>query len=284
MFAVTKFSSWSELKSHFSYRPLWAFRGQASAEWPLETNLYREAQRNGSLEYKHLRSREEWILYQFRRFAHHYRSDLPPEKDVLDWLALIQHYGGPTRLLDFSYSLYVAAFFAIETAVEDAAIWAISLSTLEMATYERLDYWPTGGIDEMRRANNEKFHEIQQKSAIASTVIHVEPDRMHERLYLQQGLFLAPTDPNQPFLNNFANAFEASCSSVANKRIQKWTSALNNRTHAEYGDPGYIAMVKIIIPREIHYDILEDLKSMNISAATLFPGLEGFSRSLRYHV
>lgn len=284
MYAVTRFSSWSELKSQFSYRSLWAYRGQGSADWPLETTLYREADRNGSLKWKSLRSREDWLLYQFRRFAHHYRSDLPPEEDILDWLALIQHYGGPTRLLDFSYSLYVAAFFAIETAVGDAAIWAVSLLSLEMATYERLGFWPTGAIDEIRRANNAKFHELQEKPNGIRTIIHVEPDRMHERLYLQQGLFLAPTDPNEPFLENMAGAFKVSHHSLATKREQKWTRALDDRTGAEYGDPGYIAMVKIVIPKEHHREILEDLQSMNISAATLFPGLEGFSRSLRYYV
>ncbi|WP_239249377.1 FRG domain-containing protein [Candidatus Nitrotoga sp. M5] len=284
MFAVTRFSSWSELKTQFSDRPLWAYRGQMDSAWPLETTLYREAARNNSLEWKTLSSREDWLLYQFRRFAHHYCADLPPEKDILDWLALIQHYGGPTRLLDFSYSLYVAAFFAVETAVGDAAIWALSLPTLELATYERLGYWPTGSIDEVRRSNNSKFHELKETPTNVQTVIHVEPDRMHERLFVQQGLFLAPTDPNEPFLKNLGAAFKVRYRSVLTKREQKWTRSLDDRTGNEYGVSGYIALVKIILPKEHHREILEDLMSMNISAATLFPGLEGFSRSLRFHV
>lgn len=284
MYAVTRFSSWSKLKAQFSEKPLWAYRGQADATWPLETTLHREAARNGSLQWKTLRSREDWLLYQFRRFAHHYRSDLPPDEDVVDWFSLMQHYGSPTRLLDFSYSLYVAAFFAVEAAVDDAAIWAVSLPTLDMATYERLDFWPTGAIDDLRRANNDKFRETKREATKVRTVLHVEPDRMHERMYLQQGLFLTPTDPNEPFLKNLAGAFKVSYRSLLSKREQKWTAAIDNRAGAEYGEPGYIAMVKIIVPKEDHRQILEDLKSMNITAATLFPGLEGFSRSLRFHV
>ena len=45
-----------------------------------------------------------------------------------------------------------------------------------------------------------------------------------------------------------------------------------------------ISIVKLPIPREWHEEILNELRYMNITAATLFPGLEGFARSLRLHL
>lgn len=284
MFAITRFESWGELKDAYATRSLWAFRGQSSADWPLETTLHREAVRNEGLGQNNLLSREDWIVYQFKRFAHHHRADLPTDDDMLGWLALIQHYGGPTRLLDFSYSLYVAAFFAIESAIGDAAIWAINSDTVEIATYNRLDYWPCGSISDIREANNIKFHELIDTPTRTRAVIHVEPKRVHERIWLQKGFFLAPTDPNATFMENLAGAFEKKISSLEKVKERKWSANLNERSWREYSDRRYIAIVKIVIPKSWHREILDDLHNMNISAATLFPGLEGFARSLKYFV
>src|SRR3989304_1877564 len=38
---------------------------------------------------------------------------------------IMQHYGAPTRLLDFTYSVYVAAYFAVEEAEDDCVVWAV---------------------------------------------------------------------------------------------------------------------------------------------------------------
>src|ERR1700739_1556162 len=55
---------------------------------------------------------------------------LPAEKEELEWMALMRHHGAPTRLLDWTRSPYVAAFFAIAEAREDeeSAIWAIDIT------------------------------------------------------------------------------------------------------------------------------------------------------------
>jgi hypothetical protein len=285
MFATFRASSWEEVKQHFGDLSLWAFRGQSNDAWPLETALYREA----SLRYdmpkdKWLKSRESWMLYQFSRFAHQFKHDLPKEENKLDWLALIQHYGGPTRLLDFTYSLHIASFFAVESSTTDAAVWAINLSTLAEANHELLDFHPEGRIDETRRAHNSKFEELLLQTNETLAAIHVEPDKMHERLWTQQGLFLAPTNPNEPFMANLASTFGIDPNTLGEIIESKWTSKLNNRSSFEYGKEGYIAVVKIIIPKEFHRDILKDLRRVNITAATLFPGLEGFARSLKYHI
>jgi FRG domain len=72
------------------------------------------------------------LLGAFKRRAHQYIPDLPDKEDELEWLALMQHYGAPTRLLDCTTSPYVATFFAATSvqSPEDSAVWAFYLPTL----------------------------------------------------------------------------------------------------------------------------------------------------------
>src|ERR1051325_10040142 len=124
MFVTVKVNSWKDARNVQSDLQGWRFRGHTVSSWRLSSRLEREAKQVGC-EIDKLANRERWILREFRRRAHHYLTNLPDENQLIEWLALIQHHGGPTRLLDFSYSFYVAAFFAMEFATGDAAIWAI---------------------------------------------------------------------------------------------------------------------------------------------------------------
>lgn len=93
----------------------WIFRGQRDANWGLQTKLERVCRRFGSAKYLEA---EQHILRQFQRRLHHYRSDVPALDDTLEWFALMQHHGALTRLLDWTKSPYVAAYFAIEDCAD----------------------------------------------------------------------------------------------------------------------------------------------------------------------
>jgi len=254
----------------------WIFRGHANADDPLETTLYRAAnRRTGPLPF--LSEWEERILRQFQRRAHHYVTDLPRRKDRLEWLALIQHYGGPTRLLDFSYSFYVAAFFAMEKPKrrEAAAVWAINHALLGQRIAAKLDHkWPSKNFDRMNLDHINWVNEfLARKRDPDPFVISVAPDRMNERLSIQQGLFLVPCDIATRFEQNLAATFELDPEALRKKEAAPWK-----------GDrlPAETALLKIRLPQHLHTNALRDLHAMNVTSASLFPGLDGFTRSL-YH-
>src|SRR5215210_3055719 len=90
--------SWHEgLRRH---RSDFVFRGEGSREASLATSL----QRLGG-DYADV---EGHLLRNFRKYAQ--RSDVPADT-LWDWLALAKHHGLPTRLLDWTYSPYVALHF-----------------------------------------------------------------------------------------------------------------------------------------------------------------------------
>src|SRR4051812_32092248 len=125
-----KVSSWHIAKALFSDLHGYVFRGQGTTSWPLSPSFERAAKRFHATD--KLRESESLILGEFQRRAHHYLQDVPQIGECVEWLALIQHYGGPTRLLDFTHSAYVASFFAMESATEDAVVWAVDANTLRV--------------------------------------------------------------------------------------------------------------------------------------------------------
>jgi hypothetical protein len=71
----------------------WLFRGHEQASWPLAPTLERVC----APEIRHLTERQ--LYDDFTSKAHLYTSHLPSNTDILSWMAAMQHYGIPTRLL-----------------------------------------------------------------------------------------------------------------------------------------------------------------------------------------
>jgi hypothetical protein len=116
--------------------PAWVFRGHGSSEYSLEPSVEREAHAS-HLEWKALEGK---MLREFQTKAplHVLSTPLPVSEDKLSWLALMQHYGIPTRLLDFTYSPYVALYFALRYNAIDKCkptpeVWAIDLNALNVS-------------------------------------------------------------------------------------------------------------------------------------------------------
>lgn len=101
--------------------------------------------------------------------------------------------------------------------------------------------------------NDEKLAEslFMTKPHVAA-VWPINPFRLNERLRVQQGAFLIQGDISKPFLDNL--------------------SALSK-------DPTD-RIVRIVIPEALRREALRKLWSMDISRAALFPGLDGFAKSL----
>ena len=84
--------------------------GVKDQKWDLLTSL----DRFYKLRKDDIRKIENNFLREFQRRYHNYSPKILEKSNRIEWWALMQHYGTPTRLLDCTYSFYVAVLFALE--------------------------------------------------------------------------------------------------------------------------------------------------------------------------
>jgi hypothetical protein len=262
----SKMSSVSEILDLFlSFgEAKWAFRGQGT-DRVLAAGIERVAIRPGVA----------YAVREFRRRAHQYVTDLPHPDDDLEWLALMQHHGAPTRLLDWTRSPHVAAFFAAQSSnstnpsittnsdkvVEPFVIWAIDVDSVNAEAVGMLSL-PEDNRD---LSSREKFRKIYWGPSPDDLylVAAVQPHRMNERLTIQQGLFLCANNP----LFSFRRCLAALLLHASNRH-----------------EPSNQWLHKFAIAPETRLDLLRALNKLNINSTTLFPGLDGFCQSIYVNV
>jgi hypothetical protein len=266
-------STWNKLVELFSdgfYS--YGYRGQSEYEVSLSTLIERISKLHGH-KLSSLSNREFWILTQFKRRAHNLLMRPPSYDDAIEWLALIQHHGGPTRLLDFTRSPYVALFFACENATADAALWMLDVFDLAERHHKMK-------ADDTIYHQNKSLLEQAQKYIGLETedvgILPIVPELINERMAIQQGLALMPINLKISFMKNLMNEYNWTKISYQPINLKEFRRILYSKDHP--------LVLKIRLRKEWHPKILHALDRMNINAKTLFPGLDGFARSLRLHL
>lgn len=271
-----EYDSWSELMSDyqkdFTPEGQWMFRGQANADWPLKSKLERELEKY-QLPMTEAEKYEFQILREFSRKIGSYRSDFVP-KDSVECISFIQHFGGPTRLLDWTYSFYVAAFFAFAEAGPDSnvAIWCFrSASWDEAKAKDRffgkktLHAFKNDPTFKATSTHEQVFGfpriistgEIEKQKPVSKPCVFMLSSRfLNNRIIKQQGVFLAQTDLTKSFNDNLQTMLQD----------EHFKGAMRKLT--------------IQCNKKLLKDVLYDLRRMTLTYENLFDDINYFCKSL----
>jgi hypothetical protein len=206
---------------------------------------------------------EAWMLRDFKREAYHYLSHLPERDDFLEWLALGRHYLMPVRLLDFTYSFYIAVYFAVSRLTKDDEGndkdgWVLAFNLKWSKEHVEKTLTPSlrtkCNVEDAKAA----FQDKRLFKGFAfdypeDYVVAVNPLRRNPRLAAQQGLFLCP--------GNIEHTFEENLK----KTIQH--------------EPHVKKLMLIPLHPSIRTETMRELRRMNISSASLFRDLPGWAES-----
>jgi len=222
----------------------WAFRGERDERWPLYSSLSRYLQ-NFGVARAAWPEQEERILRIFKRKAHQFVPQPPDPSDDFQWLALMQHHGAPTRLIDYTWSPYVAAFFALERTLGDGVVWAMNPARINSSRS------PEPGRLDPRVKGNFRRHFLKGTHRF---IWMGEPQTMNRRLIAQSGTFAVPGVLDVPI--------EEILSDADRENI----------------------LAKFVLTNAVREVGMRELYRMNITYATLFPDLDGLAKSMGYEL
>jgi FRG domain len=259
------FQDWGSLAAYlmrYAGDSGYIWRGQPDASWSLLSSLER-AFRDGNIQPGRQPEIEQRALSHFRANAAAYLDWVPADNDVINWLVLMQHYGCPTRLLDWTESPFVASYFAYSTMPDKqdapAALWSYDARITMNALQKRPD---GNGLDFPKPRDS---------------IIADETDRLPwpgelnglVRAHIKSGseipLPVAPVRPDGRM--------------IAQQTILTVDARLNGGIPHPLRTPEHLPLVlKIELPAAWRRDVLRNLDLMGITAASLFPGASGVAQ------
>jgi len=218
------------------------WRGHAKAEWRLEAQVYRKNPENTD---RSSYAETALIGHFVSRAPSRSHRPCPDADDYFGWLFLAQHYGLPTRLLDWTENPLVAAYFAVEPSDDDddGCIWGLSPSALN-ATLDG-----SYGLVQIKDPRVAKIAESAFKGngSPEEVIIALDGQEIDPRMLAQMSRFTLHSDPDP--------------------------------LEFMLGSPGWLR--QYIIPKNAKAKMRKQLSAFGIRRSNLFPDLASLATELK---
>ena len=224
------------------HRSQFVFRGVPRVSHTLDTSL----QTGGFV------AQERHLLSSFRKYA---VESAVHGDSIWNWLSLAKHHGLPTRLLDWSYSPYVAMHFAtanFNQYNEDGAIWCVD--------YQKTNALLPPPLQKILKNEDANIFTTDLLNSVASNLADFDA------LGSDFVLFFEPPSLDERIVNQFALFSLPSSAKLSLEELLQRRESMYHR---------------IVIPAEMKWEVRDKLDQANITERVLFPGLDGLSQWLK---
>lgn len=235
------------------FRSTFAYRGVSVASYSMTNGLARLGNPYPTMERN--------LLKQFKKYAHRHIVERDTE---WHWLSIAQHHGLPTRLLDWTYSPFVALHFATENLGaygEDGAVWKVNYSQV----HELLQAQQRASLDALGAR-------IFSVDALAQTIPDLESLDSRKAVSFEIAVFFEPPAIDERIINQFAYFSALSDPYLS---MDDWLEM----PHVK----GKVDAMKIIIPQGLKWEVRDKLDQSNINERVLMTGLDGLCAWLKRH-
>ena len=230
-------------------------------------------------DYNDLREYENELYSEYNRYSIQY---LPYYESLADWLAIAQHFGLKTRLIDWTYNPLVALFFAVnneETEVDSYILSAEKKYTINEFFYfsettSQSDEFTNKRMWQIRKnlswidthfefpsycnfpKNDEQSEVFYKNVRQKKEICFLETNNANPRIIAQEGIFQLCRFPTSD-----------TCSSTIEQIENNLIDEIRNNIHRIY-----------VIPHSIKSHLRDLLNNLNINTPKLFPDLENICK------
>ena len=254
----------------------YAWRGQNDASWTLSSSLYRRLATDGTVTERKMRDAELGLLEEARRWG--LGRDLGPSATDMHMLALLQHHGVPTRLIDVTSNPMTALWFATEEHRPDeggevrrspGVLFAIDVT--KTPWYETFQHGQGQTYEHLENPLAATYKQALTKSRDEKEMFRAFPALPDERMKAQEGFFLGSSVP----VNHRAPGvlgFNPIGAAPGDEKLAKLLASEKGK-----GRPASVPFCAIVIPAAVKDKIRDPLKrTYNRRRRVLFPDVDGF--------
>ena len=235
------------------FRSNFAYRGMNRSAYKISNGLSRLGRPYENMERN--------LIKQFKKYAHNYVV----ERDTdWHWLSIAQHHGLPTRLIDWTYSPYVALHFATNSMDDfdhDGAIWKINFAEVHKLLQ-----------DEQRQALKVLGANIFSIDALANAIPDLDALSSKHATSYDIAVFFEPPAIDERIVNQFAYFSALSDPFLT---MDDWLAQPYVSKH--------VSSTKIVLSKALKWELRDKLDQCNINERVLMTGLDGLCAWLKRH-